>query len=95
MFRSQNQMLKLKTPKDGLKVIVRGYVSIYEQGGSFISFILSTWNLQGMGNLYLDFEQLNRALVIRHIQPRQKKIPYLPRSIAKLLHPRQGLLSGI
>ena len=34
MFKSQNRRLRFK-PEDGLKVIIRGYVSIYEAGGSY------------------------------------------------------------
>lgn len=95
MFRSQNQMLKFK-PKDGLKVIVRGYVSIYEQGGSY-QLYPEYMEPAGMGNLYLAFEQLKQQLEKEGLfRPGlKKKIPYLPRSIAVVTSPTGAVIRDI
>ena len=60
MFRSQNRRLKFKL-EDGLKVIIRGYVSIYEAGGSYQLYPESI-EPAGLGNLYLAYEQLKQKL---------------------------------
>ncbi|AGC69211.1 exodeoxyribonuclease 7 large subunit XseA [Thermoclostridium stercorarium subsp. stercorarium DSM 8532] len=95
MFRSQNQMLKFK-PKDGMKVIVRGYVSIYEAGGSY-QLYPEYMEPAGLGNLYLAFEQLKQKLEKEGLfRPEiKKKIPYLPRSIAVVTSPTGAVIRDI
>lgn len=95
MFRSQNQMLKFK-PKDGMKVIVRGYVSIYEASGSY-QLYPEYMEPAGLGNLYLAFEQLKQKLEKEGLfRPEiKKKIPYLPRSIAVVTSPTGAVIRDI
>lgn len=95
MFRSQNQMLKFK-PKDGMKVIARGYVSIYEAGGSY-QLYPDYMEPAGLGNLYLAFEQLKQKLENEGLfRPElKKKIPYLPRSIAVVTSPTGAVIRDI
>jgi len=95
MFRSQNQYLKFK-PKDGLKVIVRGYVSIYEAGGSYHLYP-EYMEPAGLGNLYLAFEQLKHKLEKEGLfkSEAKKKIPYLPGSIAVVTSPTGAVIRDI
>lgn len=95
MFKSQNQMLKFK-PKDGLMVIVRGYVSIYEAGGSY-QLYPEYMEPAGLGNLYLAYEQLKQKLEKEGLfRPEAKKrIPYLPRSIAVVTSPTGAVIRDI
>jgi len=95
MFKSQNQMLKFK-PKDGLMVIVRGYVSIYEAGGSY-QLYPEYMEPAGLGNLYLAYEQLKEKLEKEGLfRPEAKKrIPYLPRSIAVVTSPTGAVIRDI
>lgn len=95
MFKSQNQMLKFK-PKDGLMVIVRGYVSIYEAGGSY-QLYPEYMEPAGLGNLYLAYEQLKEKLEKEGLfRPEaKKKIPYLPRSIAVVTSPTGAVIRDI
>jgi len=95
MFKSQNQMLKFK-PKDGLMVIVRGYVSIYEAGGSY-QLYPEYMEPAGLGNLYLAYEQLKQKLEKEGLfsPESKKKIPYLPRSIAVVTSPTGAVIRDI
>lgn len=95
MFRSQNQKLKF-IPKDGMKVIVRGYVSIYEAGGSY-QLYPEYMEPAGMGNLYLAYEQLKEKLEKEGLfNPEfKKKIPYLPGSIAVVTSPTGAVIRDI
>lgn len=95
MFKSQNQRLKFK-PKDGLKVIVRGYVSIYEAGGSY-QLYPEYMEPAGLGNLYLAYEQLKQKLEKEGLFSIElkKKIPYLPRSIAVVTSPTGAVIRDI
>lgn len=60
MFKTQNRRLHFK-PEDGLKVIIRGYVSVYEAGGSY-QLYPEFMEPDGIGDLYLAFEQLKQRL---------------------------------
>ena len=56
MFRSQNSRLKFK-PEEGMRVLARGYVSIYPQGGAYQLYV-DHMQPDGTGALYMAFEQL-------------------------------------
>lgn len=48
-------------PKDGDEVIVHGRVSVYESSGSYQVYV-DSMELDGLGNLYILFEELKRKL---------------------------------
>ena len=60
MFRSSAQHLKFR-PEDGMKVIVRGRISVYEQGGIYQMYAESI-EPDGEGSLYAAFEKLKAKL---------------------------------
>ncbi len=60
MFRSFAQYLKFR-PEDGMKVIVRGRISVYEQGGIYQIYAESI-EPDGEGTLYAAFEKLKEKL---------------------------------
>ena len=95
MFRSQNRRLKFQ-PEDGLKVIIRGYVSIYEAGGSYQLYPESI-EPAGLGNLYLAYEQLKQKLDKEGLFKTdiKKKIPYLPKSICVITSPTGAVIKDI
>lgn len=95
MFRSQNRRLKFQ-PEDGLKVIIRGYVSIYEAGGSYQLYPESV-EPAGLGNLYLAYEQLKQKLDKEGLFKTdiKKKIPYLPKSICVITSPTGAVIKDI
>lgn len=95
MFKTQNQRLKFK-PEDGMKVVVRGYVSIYEAGGSY-QLYPEYMEPDGLGNLYLAFEQLKQKLDREGLfnPERKKKIPFLPGSIGVITSPTGAAIRDI
>ncbi|NLG81480.1 MAG: exodeoxyribonuclease VII large subunit, partial [Bacilli bacterium] len=68
--------------KDGLLVLVKGYVSIYLQGGSYQIYV-ETMTPYGLGDLYLRFQQLKEKLFKEGLfDPIYKKpIPKYPKRI--------------
>jgi exodeoxyribonuclease VII large subunit len=95
MFKTQNQRLRFR-PEDGLKVVVRGYVSIYEAGGTY-QLYPETMEPDGLGNLYLAFEQLKQKLEREGLfnPERKKKLPFLPKSIAVITSPTGAVIQDI
>jgi len=73
---------------DGMRVIAEGSVTVYERSGQYQ---LSVFTLQadGVGNLYLAFEQLKRKLEAEGLfaPGRKRPLPSLPRRIALLTSP--------
>ena len=60
MFRHAAQFLKFR-PEDGMRVIVRGRISVYEQGGIY-QIYAETIEPDGEGTLYAAFEKLKAKL---------------------------------
>lgn len=87
MFRTSAGDLKFKL-EDGLKVIVRGRVSIYIPGGRY-QIIVSAMEPAGMGSLALAFEQLKLRLEKEGLfdPARKKTIPLLPQKIGIVTSP--------
>ncbi|HEX3027984.1 MAG TPA: exodeoxyribonuclease VII large subunit, partial [Clostridia bacterium] len=81
MFRTNAAGLKFK-PENGMKVIIRGYVSVFERDGQY-QLYAEEMQPDGIGNLHLAFEQLKMKLQEEGLfdQKYKKKIPYLPESI--------------
>ena len=82
MFKSAAYRLDFD-PIDGMNVIIRGRVSVYEKNGTYQIYV-EKMNEDGIGSLY---ERYNRLLdMLRekgYFDPsRKKKIPFLPRRIA-------------
>ncbi len=84
MFRSDASGVIFK-PKDGMTVLLRGYVSVFEVAGSYQIYVKSMDEV-GLGNLYQQYLQLKATLEKEgyfddaHKQP----IPTLPRQIGVL-----------
>lgn len=60
MFRSNASTLKFK-PENGMNVLITGDVSVYESSGNY-QLYAQTMEPDGVGALYLAFEQLKRTL---------------------------------
>ena len=76
MFRSAAASLKF-TPENGMKVILRCSVSVYEAGGLYQLYVNSILP-DGIGALYLAYEQLKKRLDEEGLFSYEHKIP-LPR----------------
>ena len=60
MFSSANRRMKF-TPENGMKVLVRGDVTVYEASGQYQIYV-HEMQPDGIGDLYLAFEQLKEKL---------------------------------
>lgn len=74
--------------EDGMKVIAEGNITVYERSGQY-QLSVFTLQAEGVGNLYLAFEQLKRKLELEGLfaAERKRPLPSLPRCIALLTSP--------
>src|SRR5690242_10510436 len=81
MFRSAVRYLKFK-PEDGLKVVARGKVSVYDPKGEY-QVICEHIEPKGVGSLQMAFEQLKKKLAAEGLfdPARKRPLPALPRRI--------------
>ncbi len=84
MFSSSTKNVKF-IPQDGMKVLVRGKVSVYEATGNYQIYIDEMLE-DGIGNLYIAFEQLKKKLQEEGLfdESHKKKIPLKPEVIGVL-----------
>ncbi|GFN30550.1 exodeoxyribonuclease VII large subunit [Paenibacillus xylaniclasticus] len=87
MFASHNRSLPF-IPKEGTKVIARGNVSVYERDGNY-QFYVTSMQPDGIGSLYLAYEQLKKKLESEGLfdQARKRPIPAFPRAIGVITSP--------
>lgn len=81
MFRSSAQYLKF-VPENGMKVIVRGSVSVFQRDGVYQLYAAEI-QPDGIGSLYLAFEQLKEKLSVMGLfsEEHKKPIPRFPQKI--------------
>src|SRR5499427_6378654 len=81
MFRSTLRYLKFK-PADGLRVVARGKISVYEPKGEY-QLVCEHMEPQGLGALQLAFDQLKTRLQAEGLfdAARKRPLPALPRKI--------------
>lgn len=84
MFKSFTQNLKF-TPKDGMKVMIFGTVSVFERDGVY-QIYAKAMQEEGMGSLYTAYEELKLKLEKEGLFDikYKKKIPYMPKVIGVL-----------
>ncbi|WP_085523406.1 exodeoxyribonuclease VII large subunit [Tuberibacillus sp. Marseille-P3662] len=87
MFARNNRRLPFK-PENGMKVLVHGDVSVYEPYGQY-QFYIKDMQQDGIGNLYLAFEQLKKKLQTEGLfDPALKQpLPSYPKEIAVVTSP--------
>ena len=87
MFAGNARRLNFE-PEDGMKVLIRGSVSVYEPYGEYQLYIRSM-EQDGLGRLFLAYEQLKKTLEARGwFDPSsKKKIPVLAREIGIVTSP--------
>ena len=73
LFRRQAMLLRFR-PEDGLHVLVRGRVSVYEQRGQ-MQLVAETMEPVGAGSLQLAFEQLKERLKAEGLFDAERKRP--------------------
>jgi len=87
MFKMQAYYLKF-IPQDGMKVIVRGKIAVYEPRGEY-QIILDYLEPLGVGALAAAFEQVKLKLFREGVFDEGKKrpLPFLPQRIAVITSP--------
>jgi exodeoxyribonuclease VII large subunit len=87
MFREHSRGLKF-VPEDGMSVIVRGRISVYEKRGRYQLYVEEIQEA-GLGALYLAFEQLKKQLKEEGLfdAASKKSIPSFPRCIGIITSP--------
>src|SRR5499427_7517115 len=95
MFRSSARLLRFR-PADGLQVVVRGRVTIYEDRGE-LQISAEYIEPKGAGSLQLAFEQLKAKLEAEGLfaAERKKSIPSLPSRIGVVTSPQAAALRDI
>ena len=95
MFSSQTVKMKF-LPQDGMKVLVNGKISVYEATGGYQIYV-NTMTEDGVGNLYVAFEQLKEKLAKEGLfDPSIKKpIPKFPETIGIITAPTGAAIRDI
>ena len=92
LFRRQAMLLRFR-PEDGLHVLVRGRVSVYEQRGQ-MQLVAETMEPVGAGSLQLAFEQLKERLKAEGLfdADRKKALPAFPRAVGIISSPTGAVI---
>lgn len=95
MFRSQARLLRFR-PENGLQVLARGRVTVYEDRGE-LQIVAEYLEPKGAGALQIAFEQLKAKLQSEGLfdPSRKKPLPPLPRRIGIVTSPRGAALHDI
>ncbi|HEV7217498.1 MAG TPA: exodeoxyribonuclease VII large subunit [Terriglobales bacterium] len=95
MFRSQAKLLRFR-PENGMQVVVRGRITIYEDRGQ-LQISAEYLEPKGAGALQIAFEQLKAKLETEGLfdAGRKKPIPTLPRRIGIVTSPQAAALPDI
>ena len=75
MFSSYNKKMKF-TPENGMKVLLRGDITVYEPSGQYQIYVKEI-QPDGIGDLYLAFEQLKEKLNVKDYLRRSIKRRFL------------------
>lgn len=95
MFAGNNRFLKF-IPEDGMNIIVRGNVTIYEATGQYQIYV-NEMQPDGVGNLYLAYEQLKKKLESAgYFDDQYKKaLPKIPKEIGVITSPTGAAVRDI
>ena len=95
MFRGNNCTLRFM-PGDGMKVKVRGDVSVYEKRGEYQLYAKEIIEA-GKGELYLAFEKLKEKLKGEGFfsEEIKKKLPLIPQNIAVITSPTGAAIRDV
>lgn len=95
LFRSARRFLKFR-PTDGLAVLARGHVTVYEPRGAY-QLQVQWMEPRGKGALQLAFEQLKEKLSKEGLFARERKrpLPLLPQRIGMVTSPTGAAVRDI
>lgn len=95
MFAGNAHNLKFK-PMEGMKVICRGRVTLYEATGQY-QYYIEDMQPDGIGALYQAYEQLKEKLQSKGLfdESHKKPIPYCPKTIGVITSPTGAAVQDI
>src|SRR5579862_7728542 len=95
MWRTQARLLRFR-PENGLQVVARGRVTIYDERGD-LQFQAEYLEPKGAGALQIAFEQLKAKLAAEGLfdPSRKRPIPVLPRRIGVVTSARGAAIQDI
>ena len=95
MFANATKNLNFE-PEDGMKVLVCGRVTVYEASGGYQIYV-EEMNLDGIGNLYLEYERLKKQLETEGLFKKEfkKAIPRFPKRIGIITAPTGAAIRDI
>ena len=95
MFRSSAARLKFM-PESGMKVIAHGSVSVFTRDGTY-QFYISSLQPDGIGALYLAYEQLKEKLSVEGLfdESHKKLLPRFPERIGVITSPTGAAVRDI
>ena len=95
MFRTNAYKLQFR-PENGLKVLVHGRIGVYEKGGVYQLYV-NAMQPDGIGSLYLAFEQLKKKLSDEGLfdEAHKKALPKFPKKIGVITSPTGAAIRDI
>ena len=95
MFATATKKLQF-TPEDGMKVLVTGKISVFEANGGYQIYV-SDMLEDGVGNLYIAYEQLKKKLEAEGLfdQKFKKPIPKIPKTVGVVTAPTGAAIKDI
>lgn len=95
MFAGNARGLRFR-PTNGMKVICRGHVGVYEPSGQYQLYI-EAMQPDGVGELAIAFEQLKNALAAKGLfeQSRKKPLPKFPKTVGVITSPTGAAVQDI
>lgn len=95
MFAAQTRGMKF-VPENGMKVLIRGDVTVYEASGQYQIYV-KHMAPDGIGDLYLAYEQLKRKLEEKGLfsERHKQKIPPYPNTVGVITSPTGAALRDI
>lgn len=95
MFASYAKDIKFE-PEDGMKVLVSGRVTVYEATGGYQIYV-DEMALDGIGNLYLEYEKLKKKLQEEGLfnLEHKKPIPRFPKKVGIITAPTGAAIRDI
>ncbi len=95
MFASSASKVKFE-PVDGMKILVTGRISVYEATGGYQIYVNEMME-DGVGNLYVAFEQLKKKLASEGLfdEARKKRIPKIPERVGVITAPTGAAIRDI
>lgn len=95
MFAGNARNLRFK-PMDGMKIICRGRISIYEPSGQY-QILVEDMQPDGVGALTLAYEQLKQRLAEQGLfdNAHKKKLPEFPKTVGVITSPTGAAVQDI